>query len=84
MTYSLNASPPPGVQMIAALMEDTSGGDRLLDATRQLCCAFSDLLRAAEPHAKEVGALHHQTTPEHYWIYTTPMSRHLTRVFSYR
>ncbi|XP_045457678.1 talin-1 [Melitaea cinxia] len=42
-----------GVQMIAALMEDTSGGDRLLDATRQLCCAFSDLLRAAEPHAKE-------------------------------
>ncbi|XP_064292942.1 talin-1 isoform X8 [Plodia interpunctella] len=41
-----------GVQMIAALMEDDNG-DRLLDATRRLCSAFSDLLRAAEPETKE-------------------------------
>ncbi|KAL0809871.1 hypothetical protein ABMA28_011355 [Loxostege sticticalis] len=40
-----------GVQMIAALMEDD--GDRLLDATRKLCAAFSDLLTAAEPETKE-------------------------------
>ncbi|XP_028167568.1 talin-1 isoform X4 [Ostrinia furnacalis] len=40
-----------GVQMIAALMEDD--GDRLLDATRKLCVAFSDLLTAAEPETKE-------------------------------
>ncbi|GBP64325.1 Talin-2 [Eumeta japonica] len=42
-----------GVQMIAALMDDTDNGDRLLDATRKLCFAFSDLLRAAEPETKE-------------------------------
>ncbi|XP_064075633.1 talin-1 isoform X9 [Vanessa tameamea] len=42
-----------GVQLIAALLEDAPDGERLLDATRALCCAFSDLLRAAEPHAKE-------------------------------
>ncbi|XP_060808637.1 talin-1 [Amyelois transitella] len=41
-----------GVQMLAALLEDDNG-DRLLDATRKLCSAFSDLLRAAEPEAKE-------------------------------
>ncbi|RVE34602.1 hypothetical protein evm_015630, partial [Chilo suppressalis] len=39
-----------GVKMIAALMDD---GDTLLDATRKLCSAFSDLLRAAEPEARE-------------------------------
>ncbi|XP_050359192.1 talin-1 isoform X1 [Nymphalis io] len=42
-----------GVQMIAALLEDAPDGERLLDATRALCCAFSDLLRAAEPSARE-------------------------------
>ncbi|XP_049882478.1 talin-1 isoform X7 [Pectinophora gossypiella] len=42
-----------GVQMIAALMDDTDNGDRLLDATRKLCSAFSDLLKAAEPETKE-------------------------------
>ncbi|XP_052742703.1 talin-1 isoform X10 [Bicyclus anynana] len=42
-----------GVQMIAALMDDTQNGDRLLDATRKLCSAFSDLLKAAEPDTKE-------------------------------
>ncbi|XP_063391701.1 talin-1 [Cydia fagiglandana] len=42
-----------GVQMIAALMEDDDNGDRLLDATRKLCSAFSDLLKAAEPETKE-------------------------------
>ncbi|CAF4741179.1 unnamed protein product [Pieris macdunnoughi] len=41
-----------GVQMIAALMEDDNG-DSLLDATRKLCSAFTDLLRAAEPETKE-------------------------------
>ncbi|CAK1549078.1 unnamed protein product [Leptosia nina] len=42
-----------GVQMIAALMDDDDNGDRLLDATRKLCSAFTDLLRAAEPETKE-------------------------------
>lgn len=42
-----------GVRMIAALMDDTGNGEKLLDAARQLCHAFSDLLRAAEPEAKE-------------------------------
>ncbi|XP_075988136.1 talin_middle and talin-RS domain-containing protein rhea isoform X7 [Anticarsia gemmatalis] len=42
-----------GVQMIAALMDDHHHGDKLLDATRHLCTAFSDLLKAAEPDTKE-------------------------------
>ncbi|XP_046743830.1 talin-1 isoform X2 [Diprion similis] len=42
-----------GVRMIAALMEDDSSGDRLLDAARKLCVAFSDLLKATEPETKE-------------------------------
>ncbi|KDR19212.1 Talin-1 [Zootermopsis nevadensis] len=42
-----------GVRMIAALMEDESSGDKLLDAARKLCTAFSDLLKAAEPETKE-------------------------------
>ncbi|XP_034178669.2 talin_middle and talin-RS domain-containing protein rhea isoform X1 [Osmia lignaria lignaria] len=42
-----------GVRMIAALMEDESSGDRLLDAARKLCSAFSDLLKATEPETKE-------------------------------
>lgn len=42
-----------GVRMIAALMEDDSSGDKLLDAARKLCSAFSDLLKAAEPETKE-------------------------------
>ncbi|XP_059352131.1 talin-2-like isoform X2 [Daphnia carinata] len=37
-----------GVKLIAALMEDEHD-DRLLDATRRLCSAFSDLLDAAKP-----------------------------------
>lgn len=41
--------------MIAALMEDSDNGERLLDATRRLCSAFSDLLTAAEPDTKEVN-----------------------------
>jgi talin len=40
-------------RMLAALMGDVSG-DRLIDATRKLCNAFSDLLTAAEPDTKEV------------------------------
>ncbi|XP_014254779.1 talin-1 isoform X2 [Cimex lectularius] len=41
-----------GVRMIAALVDDASG-DKLLDATRKLCFAFTDLLKAAEPSTKE-------------------------------
>nr|XP_027203263.1 talin-2-like [Dermatophagoides pteronyssinus] len=37
------------VKMIAALSDDHDRGDRLIDAARNLCNAFSDLLRAAEP-----------------------------------
>ncbi|XP_061940101.1 talin-1 isoform X4 [Apis cerana] len=42
-----------GVRMIAALMDDESSGDKLLDAARKLCSAFSDLLKATEPETKE-------------------------------
>ncbi|XP_011297358.1 talin-2 isoform X1 [Fopius arisanus] len=42
-----------GVRMIAALMDDDTSGDRLLDAARKLCTAFSDLLKATEPETKE-------------------------------
>ncbi|XP_066588503.1 talin-1 isoform X2 [Prorops nasuta] len=42
-----------GVRMIAALMEDESSGEKLLDAARKLCSAFSDLLKATEPETKE-------------------------------
>ena len=45
-----------GVRMIAALMDDDTSGERLLDAARKLCHAFSDLLRAAEPETKEVNS----------------------------
>ncbi|CAH1114601.1 unnamed protein product [Psylliodes chrysocephalus] len=41
------------VKMIAALMDDGNMGEKLLDATRKLCNAFSDLLKAAEPESKE-------------------------------
>lgn len=37
------------VKMIAALTDDYDRGDKLMDAARNLCSAFSDLLRAAEP-----------------------------------
>lgn len=41
------------VRVLAALMDDS--GDKLIDATRKLCDAFSDLLTAAEPDTKEVS-----------------------------
>ncbi|XP_049817811.1 talin-2 isoform X3 [Aethina tumida] len=41
------------VKVIATLMEDSDMGDKLLEATRKLCTAFSDLLKAAEPESKE-------------------------------
>lgn len=41
------------VRTIAALMDDSLSGDELLEATRKLCKAFSDLLNAAEPEKKE-------------------------------
>lgn len=44
-----------GVRMLAALMDDDVSGDKLLDAARKLCSAFSDLLKAAEPETKEVS-----------------------------
>lgn len=46
-----------GVRMIAALMDDESSGERLLDAARKLCSAFSDLLKATEPETKEVSSI---------------------------
>ncbi|KAK4884901.1 hypothetical protein RN001_001172 [Aquatica leii] len=41
------------VKMIAALMDDSSMGEKLLEATRKLCTAFSDLLKCVEPETKE-------------------------------
>ena len=52
-----------GVKLIAALMENEQDDDRLMDATRKLCKAFSDLLNAAKPEAKEVSSLY--PTPLH-------------------
>lgn len=37
------------VKVIASLMDDQERGERLVDAARSLCNAFSDLLKAAEP-----------------------------------
>lgn len=42
------------VKMIAALMDDDLQGENILDAARNLCAAFYDLLKAAEPETKEV------------------------------
>lgn len=41
-----------GVRTLAALIDETSGV-KLLEATRKLCFAFSDLLKATEPATKE-------------------------------
>lgn len=43
-----------GIRMVAALVDDQSSGDKLLNAARKLCLAFSDLLKATEPQTKEV------------------------------
>lgn len=37
------------VKIVASLMEDVESGERLINAARKLCKAFSDLLNAAEP-----------------------------------
>ncbi|XP_064472172.1 talin-2-like isoform X2 [Ornithodoros turicata] len=42
------------VKMIAALMDDEDAGDKLMDAARKLCNAFSDLLKAAEPQNRAI------------------------------
>uniref|UniRef100_A0A646QFM5 Talin1 n=1 Tax=Hemiscolopendra marginata TaxID=943146 RepID=A0A646QFM5_9MYRI len=42
-----------GVKMLAALMDSEAEKERLFDATRKLCVAFSELLKAAEPESKE-------------------------------
>lgn len=47
------------VRMIAALMEHQNQGDSLINATRKLCFAFSELLDAAEPGTKEVQRDHY-------------------------
>jgi len=44
-----------GVKLISVLMEENENDGRLLDATRRLCAAFSDLLNAAQPENKEVS-----------------------------
>ena len=46
-----------GVKLISVLMEEDEDDGRLLDATRRLCSAFSDLLKAAQPENKEVRPL---------------------------
>ena len=48
-----------GVRLISALMQHDEHDDRLLDATRRLCSAFSDLLNAAQPENKEVNDVSH-------------------------
>lgn len=37
------------IKLVAATMDDEETGERLMDAARRLCKAFSDLLNAAEP-----------------------------------
>lgn len=44
-----------GVKLISALMEGEEHDDRLMDATRRLCKAFSDLLDAAKPENNNVS-----------------------------
>ena len=45
------------MRMLAALQEEESDGERLLDAARRLAGAFTDLLRAANPaESNEVDA----------------------------
>nr|XP_022902800.1 talin-2 isoform X2 [Onthophagus taurus] len=41
------------VKMIASLMDDSNMGEKLIDATKKLVNAFSDLLKTVEPEAKE-------------------------------
>ena len=42
--------------MLAALMDDKGAqGNDLMGAARNLCGAFSDMLKAAEPQTNEVG-----------------------------
>lgn len=45
------------MRMLAALEEDGTDGDKLLDAARRLAGAFSDLLKAAQPGSQEVSVL---------------------------
>jgi talin len=45
------------MRMLAALEEDASDGDKLLDAARRLAGAFSELLRAAQPGSQEVSEI---------------------------
>ncbi|KZS00631.1 Talin-1, partial [Daphnia magna] len=47
-----------GVKLISALMEGEEHDDRLMDATRRLCKAFSDLLDAAKPENNNLRELY--------------------------
>lgn len=59
-----------GVRTLAALIDDQSSS-KLLEATRKLCTAFSDLLKAAEPATKEV-CINYYTVPKLiYFIFLT-------------
>ena len=42
------------VKLLAALEEEETDGDKLLEAARRLAGAFTDLLRAAQPGSQEV------------------------------
>ena len=43
------------VRLLAALQEEESDGERLLDAARKLASAFTNLLKAAQPGTAEVS-----------------------------
>ncbi len=43
-----------GVKTIAALMDEENSSQKLMDATRRLCGAFSDFLNAVNPEHQEV------------------------------
>lgn len=45
------------VRMLAALQEDKKSGNNLLDAAKKLAGAFTDLLNAAQPGARDVSRI---------------------------
>ena len=44
-----------GVSTIGVLLDDKDEDQKLIEATKRLCHAFTDLLNAAEPETREVG-----------------------------
>ena len=57
------------VRLLAALQDDQSDGDKLLDAARKLASAFSDLLNAAQPGSQEVWENNHFNKFSIYYIF---------------